>query len=474
VRRRDGDTEEELEGQEDELAPGAGGDLGSILMGVQEGAGNAALASMLAQVESGAQPASSLLPGAPQAQAPEPHQDEAAGLGRRLAAAKANPFARRLDGELAAFERRLTSAAADAWAGTDPAVLATELDDIEDRLGRAQREEEAVAALAAVDRRRAPLSERTKLAIMERTALTKPGMFAYAPEDIEELLELAEQLNELQRGLIENRTAVGDARGALGTLSDVTTEYVGGVATNLLEDLGKTQVTLGEYELALKTISAKHATANAEDREKLNQLMSGLAPRLQREPTLALDEGASRQEIDYLIKKAWLEQHDATQKLSREEVWQLVSGFSPEEGTTSYFDLPWRMDRWRMHMALDFGVMEGLDVDSSDSEIRDALFGGHASRDKRAYVAAEVLGRDDARNPRFFYGTSRVSPHKDFWATNEGKVVKRNWSSNQHKLIDAFNSKSEDLVKVVHEVLEERKALKALVVKVGETLKWAD
>ena len=29
-------------------------------------------------------------------------------------------------------------------------------------------------------------------------------------------------------------------------------------------------------------------------------------------------------------------------------------------------------------------------------------------------------------------------------------------------------------MKVVHDVLEERKALKALVVKVGETLKWAD
>jgi hypothetical protein len=473
VRRRgDGDTDEELEGGQEELAASANGDLGSVLMGVQEGAGNAALASMLSQIESGAEPASSLLPGAPKA--PDRHRAEAAGLGQRLAAAKANPFALRVGGELVAFERRLESAAADAWAGTDPAVLGTELEEVEARLGRAQREEEAVAALAAVDRRRAPLSERTKRAVMERTALTKPGMFAYAPEDFEELLELAEQLNELQRELVENRAAVGEGRGALGTLSDATTEYVAGVAAKLLDGLGKAEVVLGEHEVALKAISGRHATANAEDREKLNQLMSGLAPLLQREPTLALDEGASRQEIDYLLKKAWLEQHNATQQLSREEVWHIVSGFSPEEGTTSYFDLPWRMDRWRMHMALDYGVMEAVDVDSSDSEIRDALFGGHAGSDKRAYVAAEVLGRDDARNPRFFYGTSRVTPKKDFWSTNEGKVVKRNWSSNQHKLIDAFNSKSEDLVKVVHDVLEQRKALKGVVVKVGETLKWAD
>ena len=76
-------------------------------------------------------------------------------------------------------------------------------------------------------------------------------------------------------------------------------------------------------------------------------------------------------------------------------------------------------------------------------------------------MAAEVLGRDDDRNPRYFYGTGKVNPKKDFWSTNEGKVVKRNWSSIQHKLIDAFNSKSEDLVKLVHDVLEERKELKA-------------
>ncbi len=465
MRRRDGETDEELEQDGEELAPGVSGDIGTLLMNVQGGAGNAALASMIGQVEAGEQPASALLPGgAPEAQ----------GLGQRLGAVKASPYAARLAPEIAAFERRLDAATADGWSGTDPSVLSGELEDIEDRIGRAQREEDAVAALAAVDRRRAPLSERTKKAIMERTALTKPGMFAYAPEDLEELLELAEELNELQRELIENRATAGDARSALGELSDVTTEYVRGVATNLLEQLGKTAVTLGEYELTLKEISGRHATANSEDREKLEQLMSGLAPRLQRDPKLALDEGASRQEIDYLIKKAWLEQHEATQKLSREELWQMVSGFSPDEGTTSYFDLPWRMDRWRMHLALEYGVLEEVDVDSSDSEIRDAIFGGHAGTDKRAYVQAEVLGRDDARNPRFFYGTSRVSPSKDFWATNEGKVVKRNWSSNQHKMIDAFNSKSEDLVKVVHDVLEERKALKATVVKVGETLKWAD
>ena len=471
MRRRNGDTDEELEEGSEELAPGANGDLGSLLLGVQEGAGNAALASMLGQIEAGEQPAEALLPG----QAPPPlHEREGAALGHRLGAAKANPFAFRVGGDLAVFERRLAEATASGWAGTDPDVLSAELEEIEDKLGRAQREEEAVGALAAVDRRRAPLSERTKKAIMERTALSKPGMIVYAPEDFAELFELHEQLMELQRALIENGATVTTAAGELGMLSDVTTEYVRGLAANLIEELGKAEVQLGEYELVLKEVSGRHAVANAEDRERLNQMMSGLEPRLQRDPTLALDEGASRQEIDYLIKKAWLEQHEATQKLAKEELWQLVTGFSSEEGPTSYFDLPWRMDRWRMHLALDFGVMEALDVESSDSEIRDALFGGHASPDKRAYVAAEVLGRDDDRNPRFFYGTSRITPKKDFWATNEGKVVKRNWSANQHKIIDAFNSKSDDLVQLIHDVLEERKELKAVVVKVGETLRWAD
>ena len=470
MRRRNGDTDEELEEGAERLAPGANGDLGAILLGVQEGAGNAALASMVGQIEAGEQPAAAMLPG----QAPQPYEREAAGLGRRLAAARANPFAHRLASELAAFERRLAEAGASGWEGTDPDVLSLELQELEDKLGRAQREEAAAAALAAVDRRRAPLSERTKKAIVERTALAKPGMAAYAPEDVEELFELHEQLVELQRALMQNGGEVVRAAGELGSLSDVTTEYVRGVAENLLGALEKAAVQLGEYELVLAGVSSRHAAANAEDRERLDQMMAGLEPRLQRDPTLALDEGASRQEIDYLIKAAWLEQHEATQKLAKEEVWQLVTGFSSEDGTSSYFDLPWRMDRWRMHLALDFGVMEAVDVESSDSEIRDALFGGHASADKRAYVAAEVLGRDDDRNPRFFYGTSRVTPKKDFWQTNEGKVVKRNWGSNQHKLIDAFNSKSEDLVKLVHDVLEERKALKAVVVKVGETLKWAD
>ena len=333
MRTRDGDTEEDQEQEGEELAPGANGDLGSILMGVQEGAGNAALASMMSQIESGAQPATAMLPGG--RKGPDPGEAHIASLGHRLSAAKASPFAKRVESELASFERRLGDAAGDSWAGTDPSVLSGELEEIEERLGRAQREEEALAALSAVDRRRAPLSERTKRAIMERTALTKPGMFAYAPEDLEELLELAEQLNELQRALIENGGAVTILGASLGSLSDVTTDYVRGVASNLIDELGKTAVTLAEYELTLKEISGRHATANAEDREKLNTLMSGLEPRLQRDPTLALDEGASRQEIDYLLKKAWLEQHEATQMLSREEVWQLVAGFSPEEGTTS-------------------------------------------------------------------------------------------------------------------------------------------
>ena len=469
MRRRKGENDEELEGEADDLVPGAGGDLGSILLGVQEGAGNHALASMIAQVETGEEPATALLPGRR-----ENGDGGQADLAQRLAAARANPFAKRLESELEAFTRRLTDASASDFQGTDATVLDSELAEIEDKLGRAEREEQAAATLAAVDRHRAPLSERTKKAILERTALTKPGLMIYAPEDFEALMELHKQLIELEKELIDNNIAVTTVGGSLGGLSDVTTEYVRTAATKLRDDLDKAAVTLGDYELVLKEVSSRHASANAEDREKLNQLMAGLEPRLQREPTMALNEGASRQEIDYLLKTAWLEQHEATQKLSKDEMWQLVTGFSSEEGTTSYFDLPGRMDRWRMHMAVEFGVMQDVDVGCSDSDIRDALFGGQAAVDKRAHVTAEVLGREDARNPSFYYGTSRISPPKGFWGTNEGKVVKRNWSSNQSKMIDAFNDKAVDLVKTVHDVLEDRKSLKAIVVKVGESLKWAN
>ena len=41
--------------------------------------------------------------------------------------------------------------------------------------------------------------------------------------------------------------------------------------------------------------------------------------------------GAAKQEIEYLTKKAWIEQHEQTQKLNRDELWQLLAGISPNE-----------------------------------------------------------------------------------------------------------------------------------------------
>src|SRR5215207_2392690 len=467
MRRRTGEVDEELE-EEAEGRPPAEGDLGAILMGVQDSAGNAALAGLMAQVESGAVPAESLLPGG----APDKDSDrERRGiqerathlaLSQRLTKAKAHPHAPRIEGELTSFERRLRDAREYGWLGMDAAALGADMSELEDKLGRAEAEGEALTALAGVDFRRRPLSERLKKAIIERTAVAKPGMALYAPEDLEDLMELHEQFEELQERLIDNGLAVTTCRASLGNMSAATTE-----------DAEKAAVKLAEVELALSEITDRHARANAEDRERLTQLMEGLEPRLRREPRLALADGASRQEIDYLIKRAWLEQHELTQRLAKDEVWQIVAGISPDEGRVAYFDLPERMGDWRIHLSLDYGVMKAVDVDSSESDIRDAIMGASAGVVMRSHATAEVLGRNDDRNPRYYYGTSKVTPKKDFWGTREGKAAKRNWSSHQAELIDAFDTKADELVKLVAEVLEQRLELKAVVVKVGESLQWA-
>ena len=62
MRRRTGETDEELENETEE-GPPVSGDLGAVLMGVQDTAGNAALAGLVAQVESGQVAPESLLPG---------------------------------------------------------------------------------------------------------------------------------------------------------------------------------------------------------------------------------------------------------------------------------------------------------------------------------------------------------------------------------------------------------------------------
>jgi hypothetical protein len=297
-------------------------------------------------------------------------------------------------------------------------------------------------------------------------------MALYAPEDFEALVELEDKLAELYKRFGDNAIAVTTARGSLGNLSEVSTGYAKGAAVTLAEDVQKGGVLLDELEAALHEISERHARANSEDREKLNKLMDGLEPRLRKEPHKAMAGGASKQEIDYLLKKAWLEQHDATQKLAKDEVWTLVAGFPPTEGKVAYFDLPQRMGDWRIHFTLDYGVMKAVDVGSSEQDIRDALLGATAGVVLRSHATAEVLGRSDDRNPHYYYNAGRVTPRREFWETPEGKRAKRNWSANQGKLMDAFDVKADELVKVVREVLEQRKELKAVVVKAGETLKW--
>ncbi|HET7426655.1 MAG TPA: hypothetical protein VFJ50_06415, partial [Gemmatimonadales bacterium] len=151
MRRRTGETEEELENEAEE-GPPVNGDLGAILMGVQDSAGNAALAGLVAQVESGQVPPESLLPGAkPDKDADRERQgikDRATSLAlsQRLTNAKGHPRAQRIEGELAAFERRLRDAREYGWIGMDAAALGAEMAELEDKLARAEAEEEALAA----------------------------------------------------------------------------------------------------------------------------------------------------------------------------------------------------------------------------------------------------------------------------------------------------------------------------------------
>ena len=186
------------------------------------------------------------------------------------------------------------------------------------------------------------------------------------------------------------------------------------------------------------------------------------------------DAGASAKEIDYLIKQAWLEQHEKTQRLEKDELWQLVAGFSPNQGRVAYFDLPERMGEFRIHLSLDYGVMQPVDVESSESDVRDAIMGARAGVVFRSHATAEVLGRADHRNPHYYYGTGRCTPKREFWSTPQGKSIKANWRALEGELIDAFDTKVDEFVKTVAEVLEERRELKAIVVKLGESLQWAD
>jgi len=481
MKERTGELEEEQE-QEGEERPPTAGDLGAILMGVQDSAGNAALAGLVAQVESGQVPPEALLAGNGQTADKDAERERQGikerathmALSQRLTLAKGHPQSKRIHGELTSFERRLRDAREYGWLGTDASVLKAEMSELEDKLQRAEAEDEALAALTAVDLRRKPIVERAKKAILERTAIAKPGMALYALEDFEALQEIGELLNEMQKALGENAAAVVLSRQTLGNLSAVATSFARTAAANLIDQADKENLKLVELELKLSEILDRHARANAEDREKLTKLMEGLEPALRREPRLAMAGGSSAKEIDYLIKRAWLEQHDQTQQLAKDEVWELVAGFSPDEGKVAYFDLPERMGQWRIHLSLDYGVMRAVDVECSESDVRDAIMGAGASVVFRSHATAEVLGRSDDRNPHYYYGTGKVTPKRDFWTTTEGKTVKRNWSVLQGELIDAFNTKVDEFVGVVAKVLEDRRELKATVIKVGESLQWAD
>ena len=319
-------------------------------------------------------------------------------LTQRLTKAKAHARAPRIEGELTAFERRLRDAREYGWVGMDAAALGAEMAELEDKLARAEAEEEALAALASVDLRRKPLDTRIRKAIMERTAIAKPGMALYAPEDLEDLGTIGEELTEVQKALTENTIAVVTSRQTLGALSAVTTEFARTAAANLADGVEKSAAKLTEIELKLKEITERHARANVEDRDKLTQLMDGLEPRLRREPRLAMAGGSSTKEIDYLIKKAWLEQHDQTQRLAKDELWQLVAGFSPDEGRVAYFELEERMGEWRIHLSLDYGVDAG--------RRRHVLGVRHPRRDlrrerrRRAALARHRRGARPQRRPQ--------------------------------------------------------------------------
>jgi hypothetical protein len=119
-------------------------------------------------------------------------------------------------------------------------------------------------------------------------------------------------------------------------------------------------------------------------------------------------------------------------------------------------------------------VMQPVDVEFSESDVRDAIMGARASVVFRSHATAEVLGRADQRNPHYYYGTGRCTPKREFWSTPQGKSVKNNWRALEGELIDAFDTKVDEFVKVVDDVLEQRRELKAIVTKVGESLQWAE
>lgn len=525
MRRRKGDRDEEGEGPLDE-PEGPPGDLGTMLLHLQEGAGNAAVAGLLQRVENG----NALVVAGPlvthqverPGERPAPAEEEAVdperrarrledlerrraamapsgpalyvgpegdahtqedftksveratfdGLRARVAVAKLHPSAHRLADDLASFHRRLNDAREYGWLGTDGGTLATELDRIEAKLGAAAGEEEAMQALAAVDGYRLPLSQRAQKATLERTALAKPGMSLYAPEDAKTLEELDEKLGTLQKRLAGNRDGVAKARATLGTFSTVANAAAKQAAATQQTEAETAGKALDEHEAKLKEIADRHAKVNSADRERLNKLMDGLSAKNVTAPRKAMAGQLGKTEVEYLVKKAWLEQFQDTQKLNKDELWEIVTGVKPESANVHYVTLTEKMGKWPIHLSLDYGVMRAVAVGDSEQDIKDALMGATAAVTLRSHVTAEALRKSDDRNPHFYYGTTQVSPRREFWDTPEGEEADANWDAYEGQLMAALGTQATALAARVVPVLAERAALRAKVVKVSESLTW--
>jgi hypothetical protein len=481
-RRRKDEREDEQEGAV-EVVEGAGGDLGTMLLDMQEGTGNASVAQLLEQVEKGEVAPEAILPETPRDKEQREEERLRKGVAERstfmsltgrIRAARMDPFAARLAGEITAVERRVLDAREYGWLGTDADVLGNELRAVEHRLVQAAAEEQATQALARVDATRLPVSRRLKTCMTQYTALHKPGIELYAPEDAELLAQTAPKLTELQKLLADNRDSVVRTRETLGQLSDVATAGARDSAGSLQLRVDELSLQLEEIEGELGEITERHARVGIEDREALNKLMEGLKPPLAGVPRKAMASGAGRQEIEYLVKKSWLDQYEESQKLNRDELWQLLTGHGPNEGKVHYYDLPQRMGNARIHFSLDYGVMKACDVAFTEPDIRDALLGATAGVVMRAHATAEVLGPANELNPHYYYGTSGATPRREFWSTPQGKEAHRNWDVLERQLMEAFDGHADQLVKLVYDILRARQTYKARVIQVNESLVWAD
>ena len=151
--------------------------------------------------------------------------------------------------------------------------------------------------------------------MLERTAaIAKPGMALYAPEDLETLLELDEAPHgAAQDAYADNAIAVVTARGRRSARSArPRPAYAKSEAVKYAEDVEKAGLLLTEIE---KELARHHGPPRPREHRgpRAAQQADGgaRAPPTAREPRLAMAGGSGKQEIDYLIKKAWLEQHNA-------------------------------------------------------------------------------------------------------------------------------------------------------------------